>query len=588
VRRKKTAKKGIGSNLYHIFILSIGVPTILLAVIIFALFSSYYSGVQDRDISNLLNNTNSSINSILNSMRDINESCYISSEAFDALPLFVNPSLEVDPLNVNKIRRNYEDIIYKNLFGRNLDAEAVSFFPYTDDENESSFVVSRASEGIFIDDNYEYKKENWYINIKEGKTKEEIVYSEELPAYLSPFYNKEFATVSIIQEINNINTNKPIGVMRTDVRLSRFKDIFDNMLIPRNSYLLIADSNKNIIVSSSTLDNYAQYYFDTDNSDIIHGYDMRVKDVTDTNLKIYYLNSKSDSIMVFVIAVLVLIGIILIENEIAFIIYKRESKEIVKSINSLNLAMMEYSRGNFDAKASRSSIPYMDNFAISLNTMAEDLKDTIEREYVAVINRQTAEYNALQSQINPHFFYNTLNGFIALNRMGETKKLEKSIISLTKLFRYTCGKTDLVSVSDEFAFVKEYMKLQKIKYEDRLEVSYNLTDEASIRIIPRLILQPLVENAIIHGLEPVSRVVHIQVSADIYHATNGDTLSISVKDDGVGCTSEDLQLNKSIALANIKRRLEIFADGSILTSRCKVGSGVEIYIIIPLDEKKER
>ncbi|MGH4037350.1 MAG: hypothetical protein ACRQFF_05825 [Sphaerochaeta sp.] len=103
--RKKTTKKGIGSNLYRIFILSISVPTILLAVIIFALFSSYYSGVQDGAITNLLNNTNYSINSILNSMKDVNESCYISSEAFEALPLFINPSLGVDLLRVNKIKK---------------------------------------------------------------------------------------------------------------------------------------------------------------------------------------------------------------------------------------------------------------------------------------------------------------------------------------------------------------------------------------------------------------------------------------------------------------------------------------------------
>jgi len=202
-----------------------------------------------------------------------------------------------------------------------------------------------------------------------------------------------------------------------------------------------------------------------------------------------------------------------------------------------------------------------------------------------VISRQKAEYMALQSQINPHFLYNTLNGFIGLNRKGEQKKLEKSIISLTKLFRYTCTNNDLVPLSLEINFVKDYLKLQKIKYEERLNIVYNIEDKTKNIIIPKLILQPLVENAIVHGLEPISDQVTITIKTAISETKNGNSLFISIKDNGVGCSSDELLTSNSVALNNIEDRIKLFKVESIINYKCKINEGVEIMLIIPISEE---
>jgi two-component system sensor histidine kinase YesM len=576
----------LGNNLYHIFILSIGIPTIIISIIIFALFQRNSVDDRERLVSNLLNNADSTVTIMLKNMKSVNESCYISSQAFDALPLLINPSLEVDQLRLNQIRRSYEEIIYKNMFGVTLDVESVSFYPYTDNEDTPCFIISRASEGSSLNDSFDYRNTEWFDSIKSGKTKSYVAYNKDTPEYLSPFYNLNFDSISIMEEVNNLNTNKPFGVMKTDVRASRLANELNQIVVKEGSFLFVADSDKNIIATNSPLNTYAQYYYDTDNETLLHGYDMFTKPVDGTPFTIYYMESKSDSITSLIFTILFVLALILIETEIGLVIYRRQSREIVKSVTSILKTMELFSQGNLDVRANRSTVPYIDEFALSLNQMAEKLQNTIENEYIAVISKQTAEYNALQSQINPHFFYNTLNGFIALNRMGEQKKLEKSIISLTKLFRYTCAKQDYVTVKEEFSFVKEYLKIQKIKYEDRLVVEFDLSDEAAITYIPRLILQPLVENSIVHGLEPVSRVVHVTVSAKVHHTATGNTLMIVVKDDGAGCTNEELLLSNSVALGNIQRRIEIFAAGSVLTSHCKDGEGVEIFMIIPIEEKK--
>jgi two-component system sensor histidine kinase YesM len=584
----KIRKDSLKSNLYFIFILSISIPTIILTIVIFFYMRSQYNSQLDRDIRNQLNSSSITISKILTNMRSANESSFISSQAFNALPLFINPSLEVDPLRLNQIRRNYEEIVYKNMFNIRQDIEAVSFFPYLKEGDDiNSFIVSRTSEGVYTDREYDYYNQSWYKDIKDENSSEQVLYNKALPPYLSHFYVDDFPIISIVDEVQNLNTGKPLGIMRTDIRVSDLEKELGNIIVEDDTYIVVCQ-DKDIIATSSPLDSYAKYFLEENDNNLIHGYTKVSQDIPNTPFTLYYLKSKSDAIFALIFSIVLLIFAILMETEIGFSIFRRQSKEMIVSLNSIIETMNEYKKGNLEARAHGSRVKDIDKFSHSLNDMAIKLKNTIDNEYIAVIDRKTAQYNALQSQINPHFFYNTLNGFIALNRMGEQKKLEKSIISLTKLFRYTCADTDYVAFEEEFKFVREYLKLQKIKYEDRLLVNFDISDEAKIILVPRLILQPIVENAIIHGLEPVSRAVTISISANVFKTSYGDNLLIVVKDDGCGCSSEDLQINNSIALANIQSRIQIFSQGGILTSKSEKDKGVEIYISIPLEERVKK
>ncbi|OHE61655.1 MAG: hypothetical protein A2Y36_11110, partial [Treponema sp. GWA1_62_8] len=151
-------------------------------------------------------------------------------------------------------------------------------------------------------------------------------------------------------------------------------------------------------------------------------------------------------------------------------------------------------------------------------------------KYGELVELRNAEYLALQSQVQPHFLYNVLGGFAALNRLGERVPLENSIQALKKLLRYAVDHEDETTVEEELAFVESYFRLQKLRFQERLVWTIEATDAARALRIPKLVLQPLVENAVIHGIEEGDGSGFVAVAASVMDGR----LLLDVRDDGAG------------------------------------------------------
>jgi two-component system sensor histidine kinase YesM len=191
-------------------------------------------------------------------------------------------------------------------------------------------------------------------------------------------------------------------------------------------------------------------------------------------------------------------------------------------------------------------------------------------KYKELLERRDAEYRALQSQIQPHFLYNLLNGLIGLNRLGERRTLENAILSLKDMLRYTLEQGDWTTVSEELAFLAKYCELQKMRFGDRLQVRFDCGQEAGGFRLPKLILQPLVENAIIHGIEPLGTPGTLEVTAVVSRRNGQRVLGISVRDNGVGF-SETGAGERHIGLANVKERLLIAYPQAFLSIQSHPG-----------------
>ncbi len=194
----------------------------------------------------------------------------------------------------------------------------------------------------------------------------------------------------------------------------------------------------------------------------------------------------------------------------------------------------------------------------------------------ALLARRDAEFSALQAQIQPHFLYNVLNSLVALNRMEARDKLESSLHALKDLFRYSLRKERLATVGEETSFIEAYCRLQGLRFEGRLSFSVRVDPEAAGLRIPRLIIQPLVENAMIHGVEPLERPVHVLVSAT---AEKG-MLSLRVDDDGAGCDPADIREKGHIGLGNVRERLHLLYTDASLRLEGKPGAGFTAEIRI--------
>jgi sensor histidine kinase YesM len=194
--------------------------------------------------------------------------------------------------------------------------------------------------------------------------------------------------------------------------------------------------------------------------------------------------------------------------------------------------------------------------------------------------RGDAEYRALQSQIQPHFLYNVLNGFVALNRMGERSTLEASLHSLRDMMRYTIEHGRRATVREEFAFLEQYCRLQKLRFEDRFTYAFELEEGAAELPIPKLLVQPLLENALIHGIEPSTHPCLARVSARLA----GGDLFIEVEDDGVGCDPESIERRERIGIENVRERLSLLYTSASLGLEGALGSGFKAGIRIPVAE----
>jgi two-component system LytT family sensor kinase len=194
-----------------------------------------------------------------------------------------------------------------------------------------------------------------------------------------------------------------------------------------------------------------------------------------------------------------------------------------------------------------------------------------------------AELKALRAQINPHFLFNSLNTIADLI-VTDPEKAEAMTVLLAKVFRHVLMNSDrqLTRVADEMEFLRTYLSVEEVRFGDRLRVRMELDPAVSTDSIPSLILQPVVENAIKHGLAPKVGSGHLSITAD----RHGDFVRLSVEDDGVGVAlSEGLPKHNGVGLKIIAERLKALYNGrASLSIDCPATHGSRVTILIPRNE----
>ena len=212
--------------------------------------------------------------------------------------------------------------------------------------------------------------------------------------------------------------------------------------------------------------------------------------------------------------------------------------------------------------------------------------------------RRRVELSVLQHQINPHFLYNTLDSIRSKALMNRQREIATMTEILSRFFRYCISHDDgMVRVGEELDHIRDYFYIQKFRFEDRFEMEIDVEKEEILELfLPRMTIQPLVENAMIHGLEKVEHKGLIRISL----AKAGDRLMITVSDNGYGMSREELiRLNErmrsspeeelsakpghsGIAIRNVNARLKlIFGEDSGIRYRSLIGEGTDAIVMLP-------
>ncbi|MFK7936807.1 MAG: sensor histidine kinase [Saprospiraceae bacterium] len=184
-----------------------------------------------------------------------------------------------------------------------------------------------------------------------------------------------------------------------------------------------------------------------------------------------------------------------------------------------------------------------------------------------------SELSAIKAQLNPHFLYNVFNT-ISASVPPEQERTREMIAELSDLFRYQlkASQTDEVPLHEELSFVKKYLDLEKARFEERLQIKINVPKHLQERLVPPMLLQPLVENSVKHGISPL--IEGGEVSIDIKEQNDGQLMFL-IRDTGVGVTDKTKLFGKGVGLTNTKLRLEK-QYGSILKISDNLPQGLRI------------
>lgn len=249
-------------------------------------------------------------------------------------------------------------------------------------------------------------------------------------------------------------------------------------------------------------------------------------------------------------------------------------------------------------------IEYAHDLESQLRQIRYQMVSLIEREYQAKLKQNEAEISALQGQINPHFLYNTLDAVRGLALINDDAPVADMVEALSTFFRYSISQREnTVTLQDEIENINSYLVIQNYRFSGKIHFSVSIEDENNALLraeIPKLTLQPIIENAVYHGLEPKVGDGHIVVR--LFHSN--ERLLINIQDDGIGMSDDQtqqinrkLQLGKlsdstssgrgnGIALINIDQRIKLnYGKEYGLTVSSTRGIGTEVIIAIPFAEK---
>lgn len=272
------------------------------------------------------------------------------------------------------------------------------------------------------------------------------------------------------------------------------------------------------------------------------------------------------------------------------------SNRLTKPIQRLVKQMEKVGKGNFDIEIPVQSSDELGTLAESFNEMSRELKKYINQSYLAQIRQNEAELTALKSQIYPHFLYNTLE-IIRMTALEdeEKSKVPEMIEALSQQIHYIIGPMqDLVPLEQEIDIVRKYVYLLNCRINGKVKLMVNAQGTSMIHV-PKLILQPLVENAYVHGIKPKQGSGSIMIEAH----QKGDDLEITVMDNGVGMGQDSIdkimqllegdapgiknQYNwQSIGLKNVHDRIRyLYGEQYGIQITSTVGVGTLICVVLP-------
>jgi two-component system sensor histidine kinase YesM len=268
------------------------------------------------------------------------------------------------------------------------------------------------------------------------------------------------------------------------------------------------------------------------------------------------------------------------------------SAKISLPIKKLERQMKKVENGDFDINLEVKGEDEVKHLSKSFNLMIARIKQLMSQIIIEQEAKRKSDFKALQAQINPHFLYNTLDSIIWMNENRNYEGVSTMVSALAKFFRVSISKGhEIISVSDEIDHVTSYLIIQKIRYKDKFDFTIEAQPEVLHKKTLKLILQPIVENSIYHGINQIQEKGEIKITA----AIEANRIIYRISDNGYGIPPEVLknildQESKSshssgVGLKNVNERIKLcYGNEYGIKIESELDVGTTAIIEIPLDD----
>ncbi len=377
--------------------------------------------------------------------------------------------------------------------------------------------------------------------------------------------------------------------------------------------LLLADSAGRPIVTDGAVLSDVSELMDTDSQKVTIDKQryILVKQTSEatgwTLMILYPVSDINDGISVLRLAILVSGAI----GSVLFIILSfLLSMMITRPILRLMRAMRNTRQGVLTPNLTRTYTTELNDLNMTYNQMVDNINRLIKLVYEKEALQSRTELKALQAQINPHFLYNTLEALYWSLQDKEEEELADLVVAMSELFRYVIdnpNKDEWVTIGEELDHIKRYLRIMSVRFGSRLVWDISASDSYNHILVPKLLIQPLVENAILYGLEGKTgaRLVSVRVEPSPEEAAN---VRITVIDDGPGMNERELQAIRTAlmtggapskkgkgrgtgtGLSNVQRRIHLYYPASAVGKRglsiiSNPGEGTSVSFEIPIQKE---
>lgn len=480
----------------------------------------------------------------------------------------------------------------------NSHREVAGIFIATKEDLYVSTGMSRISRDPF-------QNERWYREASENPEEIQLI---SVVTGRNIVTNRSYSiddVFSLAKAVQDPETGEVLGVILLDIRHDIIQSSINGVTIGEKGFVFVTDQEDNIVytpVNGIVYRVNSKWFKAMEPMSVqIQGGSYQIRSELSPytgwrTVGVFSMDEVMSSVntIVYILFTCVIISLVLV-----VIVSFKFSRTLTNPIFKLKRLMKQAESGDLTVRFNFQHNDEIGELGQSFNHMIARIDQLIQMVYVEQENKRTAEMKSLQEQIKPHFLYNTLDTISWMARDYDAEDIVRLVDALTNMFRIglSHGK-DIITVKEEITHVSNYLYIQKIRYKDKLNYVIHVDESLYAVEVPKLILQPLVENAIYHGVKAKRGGGTITITG----VPEGENLVFTVQDDGAGMLQEKVEeLNrrmsersvldekKSFGLFYIRERIQLcYGKGYGVHVESTLGEGTRVTITLPLYQKPKK